>query len=75
MQPFSTAGFRLHAHVTAFKDSRQRGGLDRGHSEVAQLIQVSQLGFRQNVQRGKAVTIYSRGNDCSQMARILADLR
>ena len=51
---FSTTGFRLHAHIPAFKDSRQRGGLDRGHSEVAQLIQVSQLGFRQNVQRGKS---------------------
>jgi hypothetical protein len=54
MQPFSTARFCLHAYITAFKNGGQRSRLNRGHSEVTQLVKVIELGGRQNIQGRKS---------------------
>ena len=51
---FPTAGFRLHAYVAALKDSGQRGRLNRRHRDISQLVEVVELGGRQNIQGRKS---------------------
>jgi hypothetical protein len=43
---FTAAGFGLHAHIFTRQNRRQGGGLNRGHREITQLIEVGELGGR-----------------------------